>query len=122
MALQLVEQRNELSNPSQQVAQYLKSVITADTITFEEGQVTILNECLNGVLLQMPQSFHAGDILEVNFKQPGEPPTTTLFEVRWSQPVELWSESHGYLIGCRRMFPAKGVKLVVPSYFCFATI
>lgn len=104
MTLQLAEQRGQLRHPSEQVARYLKSLITGDTIMFEEGSVTIRNESLNGALLKVPRLFHDGDILEVNIKQPAGPPVTTLFEVCWSQTLERWSESQSYVIGCRRMF------------------
>jgi len=104
MTLNLAEQRGELRKPSHQAVTYLKSLIKVDTITFDEGLGTILNESLNGALVRIPRSYNAGDIIEVQLRRPGERPPITLFEVCWSQPVRHGFETQGSLIGCRRLF------------------
>ena len=104
-ALMLAEQRGELRKVCRQNGAYLKSLIIGASPTFEEGPATILNESLSGALLQMPRPFYAGDIIEVHLRRRlGQKLETTLFDVRWSHPLEQRSESHGYVTGCRRLF------------------
>jgi hypothetical protein len=104
MTPNLAEQRREVRQPCRQAVSYLKSLIKGDTISFEEGLGTILNESLNGALIGIPRSYHAGDIIEVQLRRPGERPPITLFEVCWSQLVRHGFETQGSLIGCRRLF------------------
>ena len=104
MALNLAEQRGEVRKPSRQAVTYIKSLIKGDTVTFDEGRGTILNESVNGALVGMPRSYTTGDIIEVQLRRPGERPPITLFEVCWSQPVRHGFETQGSLIGCRRLF------------------
>ena len=104
MTLNVAEQRGELRKPSRQAVTYLKSLIKGETITFDEGLGTILNESLNGALVGMPRSYNAGDIIEVQLRCPGERPPIILLEVCWSQRVRHGFETQGSLIGCRRLF------------------
>jgi len=104
MTQNLAEQRGELRKPSRQAVTYLKSLIKGDTITFDEGLGTMLNESLNGALVGMPRSYNAGDIIEVQLRRPGERPQNTLVGVCWSQPGRHGFETQGSLIGCRRLF------------------
>jgi len=101
--LYLEEQRREVRISSRQVAIYVKSRIGKDNVEFEEGQVMIFNESLNGCLLQMPRSVSAGDIIEVQSQQ-SDKQITTLWEACWSHPWDQSFEPQYHLVGCRRLF------------------
>jgi hypothetical protein len=109
------EQRGESRHVSRQNRTYLKSLVTGDTTTFEEGPVTMLNESVNGALLQTPRPFYAGDILEVYSRESGEKPITNVFEVRWSQPLKQEAESHNFVIGCHLLFSTEWIETFTPS-------
>lgn len=104
------EKRGEMRGSTRQNGTCLKSLIIGDTIRFEEGPVTLLNESENGALFQIPHQLYAGDIIEVRYREPIEQPTTEVFEVRWAQPFEQSSEFHGYVIGCRLIFSTEWIK------------
>jgi hypothetical protein len=92
--------RSELRHTSHENGTYLKRLTNEDRTTFEDGLVTILNESENGALLQVSRPFHSGDIIEVQWRQPGEQSTIEVLEVRWSQA----QDSSRYIIGCRLIF------------------
>jgi hypothetical protein len=92
--------RRELRHTFRQNGTYLKSLTNGDRTAFEDGPVTILNKSENGARLQMSRPFDAGDIIEVQWRQPGEQSTTEVFEARWSQR----KHSSRYIIGCRLIF------------------
>ena len=98
--------RSELRHTSRQNGTYLKSLTNGDRTTFEDGPVVILNKSENGALLRMSRPFHAGDTIEVQWRQPGEQSTSEVFEVRWSQQ----KRSSRYIIGCRLIFSTEWIK------------
>jgi hypothetical protein len=98
--------RSEMRHTFRKSGTYLKSLANGDRTTFEDGAVVILNKSENGALLQMCRPFHAGDTIEVQWRQPGEQSTTEVFEVRWSQQ----KRSSRYMIGCRLIFSTEWIK------------
>ena len=109
------ERRGESRYRSPQNGNYLKNLNIEDSTTFEQGQVIMFNESVNGALLQTSRSFNCGDILEVDWPQSTESPATTLYEVRWSQPLEARADCRGYEIGCRLLFSTEWIKTFTPS-------
>ena len=109
------ERRGESRYPSPQNGTYLKNLNIGDSTTFEKGWVIMFNESVNGALLQMSRSFNCGDILEVYWPQSTESRATTLYEVRWSQPLEARADCRGYEIGCRLLFSTEWIKTFTPS-------
>jgi len=106
------ERRNESRHATRRNGTYLKSVIMGDTTTFEECPTTMLNESVNGALLQMSRPFNRGDTIEVRWPQSGKQPTTTLFQVRWSQRAESHDD---YVTGCRLLFSTEWINTFTPS-------
>jgi len=98
--------RCEVRHTSRQNGTYLKSLTNGDKTTFEDGPVVILNRSENGALLQISRPFHAGDTIEVQWRQPGEQSTTEVFEVRWSQQ----KRSSRHIIGCRLIFSTEWIE------------
>jgi hypothetical protein len=92
--------RSELRHTSRQTGTYFRSSTDEDRTTFEDGPVEIVNESENGVLLEVSRPFHAGDIIEVQWRQGGEQAAIKVLEVRWSQA----KGSSRYVIGCRLIF------------------
>lgn len=92
--------RNELRHASRQTGRYFRSLTNEDRTTFEDGPVEILNKSEKGALLEVSRPFHAGDIIEVQWRQHGEQPTIKVLEVRWSQA----KDSSRFIIGCRLIF------------------
>ena len=92
--------RTELRHTSRQAGTYFRSSTNEERTTFEDGPVEILNKSDNGALLAVARPFHAGDIIEVKWRQRGEPSTTKVLEVRWSQA----KDSSRYILGCRLIF------------------
>jgi hypothetical protein len=93
--------RSELRHTSRQTGTYFRSLTDEDRTTFEDGPVDILNTSENGVLLEVSRPFHAGDIIEVQWRQGGEQSIIKVLEVRWSQEAK---DSSRYTIGCRLIF------------------
>ena len=92
--------RSELRHTSRETGTYFRSLTNEDRTTFEDGPVDILNKSENGALLEVSRPFHAGDIIEVQWRQRGEQSIINVLEVRWSQA----KESSRYIIGCRLLF------------------
>src|SRR5262245_55467312 len=104
------ERRGESRHPSHQHGTYLKNLNIGYSTTFEQRRVTMMNESVNGVLLQTSRSFNGGDIIEVDWPESAESLATTLYEVRWSQPLEARADCRGYEIGCRLLFSTEWIK------------
>jgi hypothetical protein len=96
----LFSSRSELRHTSRRAGTYFKSLTHEDRTTFEDGPVELLNTSEKGALLEVSRPFHAGDIIEVQWRQRGEQPTIKVLEVRWSQA----KDSSRYVIGCRLIF------------------
>ena len=92
--------RSELRHTSRETGTYFWSLTNEDRTTFEDGPVDILNKSENGALLEVSRPFHAGDIIEVQWRQRGERSIINVLEVRWSQA----KDSSRYIIGCRLLF------------------
>ena|SRR5574339_640734 len=92
--------RSELRHTSRETGTYFRSLTNEDRTTFEDGPVDILNKSENGALLEVSRPFHAGDIIEVQWRQRGEQSIINVLEVRWSQA----KDSSRYIIGCRLLF------------------
>ena len=95
--------RSELRHRSRRTGTYFRSLTNEDRTTFEDGPVEILNKSENGALLEVSRPFHAGDIIEVQWRQRGEQSMTEVLEVRWSQA----KDSSHFIIGCRLIFSTK---------------
>jgi hypothetical protein len=91
--------RSELRHRSRQTGTYFRTLTNEDRTTFEDGPVEILNKSERGALLEVSHPFHAGDIIEVQWRH-GEQSTIEVLEVRWSQA----KDSSRYIIGCRLIF------------------
>lgn len=98
---QTSEQRREVRRRSLQVGNYLKSTTTEESVQFDEGPATVLNQSTHGMLLRMSKPFNPGGILEVTFKDSKNAETTTVLQVCWSKPIRRGGRVH--LIGCRRL-------------------
>ena len=92
--------RSELRHTSRQTGTYFRSLTNEDRTTFEDGPVEILNKSANGALLEVTRPFHAGDIIEVQWRQRDEQSRIKVLEVRWAQA----KDSSRYIIGCRLIF------------------
>ena len=92
--------RSELRHTSRLTGTYFRSLTHEDGTTFEDGPVEILNKSENGALLEASRPFHAGEIIEVQWRQRSEQSTIKVLEVRWSQA----KDSARYIIGCRLIF------------------
>ena len=75
----------------------------------------MLNESVNGALLQLSHACNGGDIIEVDWSPSAESPAITVYEVRWSQPLEPRADCRDYEIGCRLLFSTEWIKTSAPT-------
>jgi len=79
-------------------------VIDEESAVIEQGEAIALNRSPEGVLLFMRQAPHAKQLIEVDAPRSGWGRTASVFEVRWSRPVQVESFGNLYLVGCQRIF------------------
>ena len=89
--------RSELRHTSRETGTYVRTLTHEDGTTFEDGPVAILNKSDRGALLEVSRPFHAGDIIEVQWRQHGAQSIIAVLEVRWSQA----KDSSQHFLGCR---------------------
>ena len=82
-------------------------VLEADedqSVVIEQGEAFALNRSKEGILLVMGKAPQNTQSIEVHTSRFGWGKTVNVFEVRWSQPVQVESLGYLYLVGCRRTF------------------
>ena len=78
----LFSSRSELRHTSRQTGRYFRSLTNEDRTAFEDGLVELLNKSEKGALLEVSRPFHAGDIIEVQWRQRGKQSTIKVPEGR----------------------------------------
>ena len=66
-----------------------------------QGQVFTLNRSAHGMLLLMGQAPRPNQLIEVHSARLGWWRSTMVYDVRWTQPIQIGPQGDLFLVGCR---------------------
>ena len=67
----------------------------------QQGQMFTLNRSAHGMLLLMDQAPRANQRIEVHSAKLGWWRSTMVYDVRWTQPIQIGPQGDLFLVGCR---------------------
>ncbi len=67
----------------------------------QQGQVFTLNRSAHGMLLLMEEAPRLNQRIEVHSAKLGWWRSTMVYDVRWTQPIQIGPQGDLFLVGCR---------------------
>ena len=82
------------------------------SVVIQQGEVCSLNRSAHGILMLMGYAPRPHQLLELHIPESLWHRSMNLYEVQWTKPVHVESESDLFLVGCRLTFgPARYLAL-----------
>lgn len=78
--------------------------IGADAVVIQQGEVYGLNRSAHGILMLMGHAPRLGQLIELRIAETWWRSSLNLYEVRWTKPVPVESQSDLFLVGGRLTF------------------
>jgi hypothetical protein len=80
-------------------------VLDGELFVVQQGEAFALNRSREGILLFVGQPVHVNQLIRVDIAWLGWDRIGSVFEPRWTNPIQIESLGNLYLVGCRRISP-----------------